>query len=266
MVQYLSACPERCVRAGFKFGNNGAHIGRTMMLDEISKCLDVLPPEACRADYRRAIVEKNILGKSTHATCKESFRRLRELYALEPAVPLFGVYRRLDIVDSTARPLLSLLLSCARDPLLRSTISVILGTREGDSLGAEQFGEALEKAFPAHLKEKIRAATARHIASTWEQSGHLLGRATKTRTKVIARPAALVMALIMGTLQDVHGAFLFETAWCAILDLNSVQAHALAAQAHREGLIDLRTVGSVVEITFPRFPEVMNGGDIHEPL
>jgi hypothetical protein len=237
-----------------------------MMLDEISRCLDVLPPEASRADYRTAIVEQNILGKRTEATRKESFRRLRELYALEPTVPLFGVFRQLNTTDPTARPLLSLLLTCARDPLLRSTIPVILGAREGDSLGAEHFDAALEKAFPGHLKAKIRAATARHIASTWEQSGHLLGRATKTRGRVIARPAALVMALILGTLQDVHSASLFGTAWCQILDLNAVQARTLAAQAHREGLLDLRAVGTVVDVTFPRFAEAMNAGGSRESL
>jgi len=266
MVEYLVSCTELFVRAGFKFGNSGPHISRTMMLDEISRCLDVLPPEASRADYRTAIVDQNILGKRTEATCKESFRRLRELYALEPTVPLFNVYRRLDTADSTGRPLLSLLLACARDPLLRSTMPVILGAREGESLSAEHFNEALEKEFSGHLKEKIREATARHIASTWEQSGHLAGRATKTRSRIIARPVAIVMALILGTLQDIHGAFLFETAWCKVLDLNSVQARALAAQAHREGLLDLRTVGDIVEITFPRFADAMDKEGVHGSL
>ena len=67
--------------------------------------------------------------------------------------------------------------------------------------------------------------------------------------------------MILGTLQDVHGASLFGTAWCQILDLNAAQAHALAAQAHREGLLDLRAVGAVVEVTFPRFAEAMNAGE-----
>jgi excisionase family DNA binding protein len=36
---------------------------------------------------------------------------------------------------------------------------------------------------------------------------------------------------------------------------------ALAAQAHREGLLNLRAVGAVVEVTFPRFAEAMNAGE-----
>ena len=42
------------------------------------------------------------------------------------------------------------------------------------------------------------------------------------------------MALILGTVQDFHGASLFGTIWCQILDLNAARAHTLAAQAHRE--------------------------------
>jgi hypothetical protein len=261
MAEAHLSCTERCIRAGFKFGNTGPHNSRTMMLGEMARCLDVLPPDARRADYRTAIVDRNILGKGTESTRKECFRRLRELYALEPAVPLFGIYRQLDATDAAARPILSLLVACARDPLLRSTMPVILGAGEGSVLGASHFDDALERAFPGCMKPKIRAATARHISSTWTQSGHLLGRMEKTRARVSARPAALVMAMILGTLQDAHGVSLFGRTWCQILDLNAAQAQALAAQAHREGLLNLRAVGAVVEVTFPRFAEAMNAGE-----
>jgi hypothetical protein len=46
------------------------------------------------------------------------------------------------------------------------------------------------------------------------------------------------MAMILGTLQDAHGVSLFGRTWCQILDLNAAQAQALAAQAHREGLLN----------------------------
>ena len=259
---------EKALRAGFKFGSSGPHISRTMMLDEISRCLDILPLAASRADYQAAIIEQNILGKGTEAARRESFRRLSELYALDPSVPLFQVYRVLNDTDPSARPLLSVMLACARDPLLRATIPVILITREGEPLGAENFDEALERAFPGRLKPTKRptTATARNIASTWRQSRHLRGKMAKTRERVTAQPVALVMALIMGALQDVHGVALFGTAWCQMLDLNAAQARTLATQAHREGLLDLRAVGAVVEVTFPRFAETLNIGGLHESL
>ena len=252
--------------AGFKLEGNGPHSSLTMMLAEVSRCLDTLPIAASRDDYRQAIVEQNILGKATEATRKESFRRLRELYGLQPEMPVFRAYRELDAADTDSRPLLSLLITCARDPLLRATMPVIIGTHEGATLGAQQFDEALDRAFPGHQKPKIRAATARHIASTWEQSGHLVGKMNKVRTRVSVRPAAVVMALILGWIEGTRGAALFGTPWCEVLDLNAAQAQALAAQAHREGLMDLRVVGAVVEVSFPRFDTLLNGGGQDEPL
>jgi hypothetical protein len=252
--------------AGFKYGSNGPHSSRTLMLDSVSKCLDVLSVSASYADYQTGIVDQNILGKLTEATRKESFRRLRELYALDPLVPLFRIYRELDALDPVSRPLLSLLVASARDPLLRATFPVILGSREEEPIGAEHFDNALEHCFPGHFRPAIRAATARHIASTWSQSGHLTGRRPKFRARVVPTPAALVMALLLGTLQGIHGAALFGTTWCQILDLNAAEAQSLASLAHREGLLDLRAVGTVVAVAFPRFTAALNTGDTHEPL
>lgn len=257
---------ESAVKAGFKDGTNGPHSSRTLMLEEISQCLNQVPVTATRADYGDAIIARNILGKQTESTRKESFRRLRELYSLDPATTLFSVYRELDRFDGLSRPQLSLLLACARDPLLRATVPVILSAREGDILGASNFDAAIERALPGHMKPKIRAATARHIASTWEQSGHLSGRDVKTRVRIVARPAALTFALILGTIQDIHGESLFATAWCRLLDLNAALARSLAMQAHREGLLDLRAVGTVVDVSFPRFAERLHTGEPHESL
>ncbi len=62
--------------------------------------------------------------------------------------------------------MLCLLTVCARNPLLRATIPTITGAREGDTLGADDFDAALERAFPGYQKPKIRAATVRHISAT----------------------------------------------------------------------------------------------------
>ncbi|MEI6422328.1 MAG: hypothetical protein WCP55_08920 [Lentisphaerota bacterium] len=257
---------SRALRAGFKFGNNGPHSSRTMMLPEVSRCLDILPSTASRADYRAAILERNIADKSTESSRQETFRRLRELYGLDTGIPLFRLFRELDTLDQASRPLLSLLTVCARDPMLRSTMPTIIGARESDTLGAGDFDRDLERAFPGYQKPKLRAATARHISSTWTQSGHLQGKKPKTRVRVTARPAALALALMLGTFEDIYGAELFRTPWCQVLDLNAIQAQSLAAQCHREGLLDMRAVGSVVEISFPRFAEAMNTEGGNEPL
>lgn len=236
------------------------------MLTEVSRCLDSLSSDASLDDYRTAIVGRNILGKHTESTRRESFRRLRELYALDPSMPLFRVYRELCGLDHAAIPLLSLLVACARDPLLRVTVPLIDGVRAGEIVDTGQFDDVLERAFPGHIKPTVRMATARHLAASWTQSGHLAGRRPKIRVRVEARPATIVMALLMGALLGVQGESIFATLWCRALDLNAAQARALAMQANREGLIDLRILGSVVEVAFPRFADVLKNGAHDESL
>src|ERR1019366_386344 len=81
------------VDLGFKFGDKGAHTSRTIMLAELSTVLHQRPASATRADYANAVVGENCLGKHTASTRKLSLQRLSEMYALDPAVPLFRLLR-----------------------------------------------------------------------------------------------------------------------------------------------------------------------------
>jgi hypothetical protein len=67
------------------------------------------------------------------------------------------------------------------------------------------------------------------------------------------------LALILGYVRGLRGEDLLKSIWCRLLDLNSTEVKSLAAQAHREGLLNMRAVGSVVEIDFPRFNQFLEG-------
>ena len=66
-----------------KFSAGGPHISRTMMLAELGAVLASVPPGSAAADYREAILQRNVLGKTTDSTRQKSLRHLRELYALD---------------------------------------------------------------------------------------------------------------------------------------------------------------------------------------
>jgi len=68
---------------GFKFSSGGAHISRTMMLAELRAVLENGPWGSSAIAYRQAILERNILGKTTDSTRQKSLRHLRELYAVD---------------------------------------------------------------------------------------------------------------------------------------------------------------------------------------
>ena len=241
---------------GFKFSPGGAHISRTMMLAELGAVLAAVPAGSSSVDYRAAILQRNVLGKTTDSTRQKSQRHLRELYALDEAIPMFGLLRRLQAVDLGASlPLLAVQVAWSRDPLFRATTQPILNAAVGDSVERASLVQAFEAAFPNQYSEASLKTTTQNAASSWTQSGHLAGHAKKIRQQIKPTAVAVTMALFLGQVAGRHGAAVFSNPWVRLLDLSADRARALAQEAHRAGLLTLRAVGEVVELRFPRFAE-----------
>jgi hypothetical protein len=250
---------DRLEGFGFKLAEGGAHISRTIMLREITQLVGRAPARMSLDDYRRAVVEENLLGKATETTRQKTFRHLRELYSLSDKVPIFALYRDLVRFDSNSIALLSLLTAWARDPLLRATTPAVLQAKFGDQILGDDLQRALTEAYPHQYSQNNIGKVARNAAASWTQSGHLSGRTKKLRSRVQPRPAALTFALILGYVGGITDTQLFSSMWCRLLDLDPTEARSLAEQAHRQELITLRAVGLVVEIRFPRFGQLLKG-------
>jgi hypothetical protein len=240
---------------GLKFSSGGPHISRTMMLREVGDLLANVPNGSGPVDYREAILDRNALGKTTDSTRRESLRRLRELYALDEATPIFGLLRRLQAIDAASLPLLAIQVAWARDPLFRATSPPVLDASEGERVETASLAEAFEAAFPNQYSELSRNQTARHAASSWTQSGHLVGRGKKIRRRIKPTAVAVAMALFLGDVSGYHGAAVFSNPWCRLLDLNQDRAKSMGIESHRAGLLNLRVVGEVIELSFPLFAE-----------
>ena len=221
------------------------------MLSELETVLAAVPAGSVAADYREAILEQNVLSKTTDSTRQKSLRHLRELYALADAKPIFGMLRKLNAIDAVSLPILALQVAWTRDPLLRATTPPIMGVAEGERVETASLAQALEVTFPNQYSELNRNKVARNAASSWTQSGHLAGRVKKTRMRIKPTVVAVTMALFLGHIAGYHGAAVFSNPWCALLDLNADRARGLCQEAHRAGLLNLRAVGEVVELSFP---------------
>ena len=240
---------------GMKFSQGGAHISRTMMLTELDAVLAAVSVGSNPTEYRDAILQRNVLGKTTGSTRQKSLRHLRELYALDGSPPIFGLLRKLHAVDSTSLPLLAIQVAWARDPLLRGTTPPVMAALERQRVETASLAQALEAEFPNQYSELNRNKIARNAASSWTQSGHLIGRAKKTRQRIKPSVVAATMALFLGNVAGYHGASCFSNPWCALLDLDADSARAMGQEAHRAGLLNLRAVGEVVEMNFPLLAE-----------
>ncbi|MBI4624646.1 MAG: hypothetical protein HY736_15685 [Verrucomicrobia bacterium] len=223
------------------------------MLDELSALLAAVGQGATREEFVRAIVENNVLRKSTASTRRISAQRLTELYALDTTVPIFRVLQRLWPVHPDAHSLLALLSGLARDPLLRSTAPTVLGLREGQSFDRDATTEVLRIHAGNRLNEDILDKVVRNTAASWTQSGHLVGRTFKKRQRVKPSPTAVTMALFLGYLQGFRGTGLLRTLWCEALDSTPEALAGMATRASTAGAMRFRQSGDVVEIGFPDF-------------
>lgn len=222
------------------------------MLSELEDVLEAAAPAASRADYAASIIEANCLQKPTSSSRHLTNQRLGELYALDPAVPLFRILRRLWDLDNPARPLLALLVALARDPLLAATAHPILSLPPGSELLRDPLKAAVRSAVGERLNDATLDKVARNAASSWTQSGHLVGRTFKKRRLVQASPATIALALFLSHAAGFRGEELLASGWVVALDCRPSVVRGIALEAKRLGLIDLRTAGDVFEVGVER--------------
>lgn len=222
------------------------------MISELTALFESVGPEASREDYVEAIVEDNVLGKSTTSTRRLSAQRLSELYALDPDVSIFRALRSWWAVNTQDQPLLALLCGLARDPMLRATMPAVLSLRSGDDYNRSAMRDALKKLVGERLNESILDKVARNAGSSWTQSGHLEGRALKKRVLVKPAEPAVAMAVLLGYLQGIRGRGLLLTRWCEVLDSSPETISRLASKASARGLMTFRRADEVIDVGFPR--------------
>ncbi len=220
------------------------------MFAELEQVLGVVPPSASRDIYAKSIVDDNITGKRTAATRSLTNQRLGELYGLDPSVTLFRSMRFYWSDDEEGRPLLALLCSLARDPLLRLTAPLVLSLSPGEELMRQNALDVVQEVVGHRLNESIVDKVVRNASSTWTQSGHLDGRVRKKRTTVKPTPMVVAYALLLGYLLGLRGSRLFDTLWTAVLDTNRDDLMFLAMDAKRIGGLNIRHGGGVTEVDF----------------
>jgi hypothetical protein len=243
-------------RLGFRDGDKGVHSSRTFMLAELERVLAATPPDASMAEFRRVVCEDNVLGKRTATTREHTVRKLKALYGLDPAVPVYRLMRHFWDLDAEGRPLLGLLCAVARDPLLRASAGAILDLPHGAELPAE----ALESTVRPSFSPSTRAAIASHLTSSWAMAGFLTRGAAKVRTQANATPGAAAYALALGFMEGGRGRLLLTTPWTRLLDCSPDEVVGLVQRAARRGWVEYRAAGDVVDLRVESlFTEVERG-------
>ena len=238
------------LKCGFVNEPVGTHTSRTLMLKELARLFEAAPPTADAPTLKTIAVDHNAVEKSSASGRAKTFRHLRELYGMDPSVDVFRALRIAWEGSEPDRPLLAALCAMARDPVFRGSAQVTAMTPLNAILGKGIFSEEVVADFPAHYSEGVVARVGRNIASSWTQSGHFVGRVNKRRIRANPGPVALAYALYLGHLTGYSGRRLFDTVWASILDRSPLELESLAQRASRQGWIDYRASGGMVEVTF----------------
>lgn len=249
---------------GFSANQTGGHMARSMMHVEITTLITTLPLNATPADFKSAILTDNILGKPTFTSRDKSYRHLVELYGLDPARILFRTLRKLAAEDLASLPLIAMTSTFCRDAQLRHSFSLIEQLKPGEILPRERMENQLEVGFPGRFSAAMKKSLAQNVNTTWTESGHLAGRAIKTRTLPKPRMAASIYAMLGGYLLGMRGEILVGSVFAKLVaaDPSVIIAHLSTASAR--GLLRFRHAGGVMEIDFaplltPRELEHLHG-------
>lgn len=240
-------------RLGFRFGINGPHAARTMMLPDLRVLLASTPPQAMRADYLAAVVQGNLLGKPSHKARQLALRHLATLYALDPNNVVFRALRRLWPVSEASQPLLALTVALARDPLLRATQSFFLAQPIGATVPREAVQAQLAAAFPDRFSPASLKSFAQNVSGTWTAAGFLHGRSRKIRAAVPPCPESVTLLLFMGYLESRTGQRLFTSDWMKLAQCSPDELDSLTSAASHRGLLVFMNAGGVKEVRFPGY-------------
>ncbi len=230
--------------AGFREGQKGTHTSRTIMLAELRR---VLSTNLASDALAKAIIHENVLEKSTTSGRILTLQRLKELYGLDDAIPLYRVLRSLFSREPHALPILALLASLARDPLLRATVKPVVGLAQGQN-SCEMLSEAPYQRQSAHV-------SMRPHSKKWSGTPRARGRNPSScrkdfqrRSHVSTSPAAMAFAVWLAQAAGFKGDKILSSGWVGILDLVPTERAAMLERARAAGLVHVRQVGSHQEI------------------
>lgn len=250
----MSAAKEQLLaKLGFRFGVNGPHAARTMMLDDLRVLFAHVPASALRSDYAQAIFTDNILGKPTKKARELALRHLNTLYGLDTHLPLFRVLRRLWPVDEVAQPVLALTAALARDPLLHATQAFILSQQPGTLVSREDLERCLAADHQDRFSPTSLKSFAQNVNGSWTAAGFLSGHKRKTRSIPIVTPVNVAFCLFLGHLEGLSGQRLFTSPWMSLLPGSPDALEAFANSAFHRGLLVFLNAGGVKEVRFPDY-------------
>lgn len=242
----------------------GGHSARSMMLVEIRALIRALPISVSKAEFSKAVVEENVLQKTTLSSRKKSLHHLVELYGLDISTPLFRVFWTLGHDDQDSLPQLCLICAYARDVQLRHSFGLVRTLRAGEVLSRIAMEEHLETGFPGRFSPAMKKSMAQNVNTSWTFSGHLTGKAKKLRRLPEPSLTSAAYSMLAGYLCGLRGERLLESPFGALVATNRTQLEAALSFASARGLLSFKRAAGIVEFDFSNLLTAAELKALHE--
>ncbi len=238
---------KEAAKYGFRHAPGGVHLSKTMMLDDLEAVLD-LPGTVDAPSFEAAILNQNILGKPSGTARKLALSRLNTLYGIKDPLPIQAAMLRLWKHNENGHPMLALLCSLAREPLLRDTGDAVLNSPPGAIVRWPELADALAARHPGRYSQKMLKSLAQNCISSWTQAGHIKGRIGKRRSLADPTAQSAAYAALLGSLAGFGGPALLASPWMRVLDRPEADLLVLLRRAESAGLVQVRAGGGVIQI------------------
>lgn len=225
------------------------------MLEEFEALIAAVPADASADRYRKAIIDDNVLHKTSASNREKTFKFLRRLYALDPATCLFRELRRLYRYAAEDSQLLIGLLAMAREPILRECLGSVLAVPIGENIGRQHFEDWIRNHAPGQYSESMFVSFSHNLYGSFYRFGYLGESVGKARSRI--RPkvgiASATYAAFLDWLHGMSGVSLLQGPYSRALDLGTDEHIALLTAASRQGLLKAAYSGGVLHLDFPGF-------------
>jgi len=221
------------------------------MLDDLTALLAAVPsPSASLKDYEQAVIEENCLAKPTLAARSETWKRLRKVYKLDFADPLYRLFHTLWTLNPSCRPLLGFQYAWVYDSVIRDSCRHFLPMAVGTAITPQATSKWVHETYPDKYSEASVKSVGRSINSSWYQGGYIEGVHDRVRKAVVPQVENVVFALYVGLGMGLAGTGLFQSPMMELLDAPDTALIALAEQAARQGILKFKHIGDVIEVDF----------------
>ena len=257
-VQCRGQCPSMSsgigstTRQALGFTDGGVMSSRSIMLPELSALLAIAPRDADVETFRRLAVDEDALQRASAANRLTTFNKLKRLYALNQAFPIFREFRRLSLLFPTELKTMAGSLAFAREPLLRACADMVLSTPIAAPLSRASFEAWVREHAAGQFSQTMYRSFSHNLYASFFQVGFLGAAAGKCRLRqrIAAGPASVAYAAFLDWLSGLNGLALLQGKHSRTLELAKAEHLAALSAAGQLGLMKVAHAGGVLHLDF----------------